>query len=76
MRKIEIYIREVDVDDDFKEIEHKRFRTTTVVNKEICDQNLDYLLNEKWKDIRDYYLRNRDAVPFAKIRRDHEPLED
>ena len=77
MKKIEIYIREVNCDDDFKPIEDKRFVVTTTLSTydaEHYNEAMPHVLDDTWTDIKKYFLRNRHAIPFRKLRRDDEKV--
>lgn len=76
MKKIEILIREVKLDDKVQEIEHKTFRTKVVEDDANFDIMLPCLLDECWDDIKGYYLRNRHAHSFRPIRRGNEKTSE
>lgn len=75
MKKIEISIREVNLDDTFIPIEHR-----TVVNDYMLidddETRLEYLLPmiliNRWSALERYFLKHRNSIPFRPIRRDYE----
>lgn len=74
MRKIiQLHIREINVDDDGTRKEAKHFTNDTVVTEDIdLDSYLPIILDNKWPELRNYFLENRKDVSFRPIRRDYE----
>lgn len=73
MKKIEIIIREVNCDNFFEELEDKTVTSMNLIpDIEDSDNALIYYLDSAWLKSRDYFLKERNNVPFRPIRRDHE----
>ena len=74
MKKIEFYIKETNLSDDFEPIESREFTTQTVMDEHIPGEFL-FLMNiidSKWYELKNYFLNERELVPFRPIRREHE----
>ena len=72
MKKFEIHIVENNLTDELKPIEKKHFQIVMLQNEALCDDVLPDILDEKWTEIRNYFLEQRRNIPFTPIRRDHE----
>lgn len=71
MRKIEILIREVELDkDDMTDTGHKNFTTMTIVEENNLDIVLPQILDSNWTKLKEYYLQKRAGVPFTPIKWD------
>lgn len=69
MKKLEIIIREINVDeDDFTPIEDKTFINDTL-HWELDEQMLPYFIYDSFHELAEYYLKDRDNVPFTPIPR-------
>lgn len=69
MKKIEIHIREINLDDDFNPIEDKCFTSEHVLKDDDGNINdiLDIVLDDRWSILKGFYLRKRKSVPFRKL---------
>ena len=72
MKNIEIYIKEINRKEDCTPIEEKLFMVTKLYDENFFEMYLSDILDTEWRDIKEYFLKNRAIVPFEKIRRNHE----
>ena len=75
MKRFKITIEEINIDDDFMPIENKRFQTDVLQDVGQGDDILPGVLDHKWSELKEFFLKKRNDVPFHKIRHievDHE----
>lgn len=75
MKKFEISIREINLDNSFIPIEHRVVVNDYVLSQD-DEQSLEYILpmilSNRWTTLERYFLKNRNYIPFKAIRRDDE----
>lgn len=71
MKKIEIHIREINLNDDFEEIGDKRVVSAHILHDDDetnFEDILSIVLDDRWPILKDFYLRKRKNLPFRKIK--------
>lgn len=76
MKKIEIKIREINLDEDFTPIEDKIVTSVHMFHddEKNLEDILSYVLDDRWTILKSFYLRKRKSLPFRKIRSRYEEI--
>lgn len=71
MKSIEISIKENNLNKELEPIESKCIVASALVDEDFINDDesfLIYLLNAKWDEVRRHFLRERDGIPFTKVK--------
>ena len=70
MKEIRISLKEINLDNDFMPIEHKCAEINEMVDDSVIDLDghLPIILEEKWPELSEFFLKNRKISPFVKIK--------